>query len=356
MTSNNGSPGAAPGGGGGGQTVNGTTGGAGAAGQVKLTWATESILVMSISSVAGTDQYGNNYTSGFAVYDASNNVVLHEDLDSGITQSFTQDNVMLQQTNTVQSNNGFIQQTHATTSSIGYKCDLAGDAHSRFILAANGEMQWGNGTAGVDTALNRTGSAALGVTGSLSTSTSLTAGTSLAVTGAATVGTTLGVTGNTSLSTLGTSGLATLNSASVTNALSVGTTITATGGTFANQTQIATDTWHAVTPATGWTQATGSNPQMSYKLIAEANSIWISGSMTHSGAPSGGNLMFTLPVGYRPLHAIHVFVGYESSTPIAFQGFQIDTSGNVTIQSTSSSTATTQNFFINAIIPLDLPA
>lgn len=335
MTSNNGSPGAAPGGGGGGQTVNGTTGGAGAAGQVKLTWATESILVMSISSVAGTDQYGNNYVAGFATYDSSGNVLTVLPLTGGET---TTGQVAIDRGLDSSAVNATYSAANPTNAAYAYNAfsstgralstEVTGDSAGRFLIDVNGTMTWGSGSAGRDTTLQRTGTGTLTIT-NLDTTDALSVGTTLGVTGAATLSSTLGVTGNTTLSG----------------------TLTATSGTATSLSQVATDTWNQATAGTGWTQGTGSNPKMCYKFITEKNAVWICGSMTYSGTPSGGSIIFTLPTAYRPASAILISDGYDT-TNSAIVPIEIATNGNVTVQKT---TGANPNVWVNCLLPTDLP-
>lgn len=74
----NGVAGTAPGGAGGGGhggTVNQENGGAGAAGQVKLTWVTTRTLIAAVSAAAGTDSAGNKYPQSISGIDSSGNWV-----------------------------------------------------------------------------------------------------------------------------------------------------------------------------------------------------------------------------------------------------------------------------------------
>lgn len=88
-------------------------------------------------------------------------------IESEFIQVFTADATpMISQSNTtITSNSGFIMQIHDTAGSIGFKCQVSGDAHSRFILSANGEMQFGAGTLGVDTTLERVAAGILATLG-----------------------------------------------------------------------------------------------------------------------------------------------------------------------------------------------
>jgi hypothetical protein len=109
------------------------------------------------------------------------------------------------------------------------------------------------------------------------------------------------------------------------------------------------ESWHTVTPATGWTQGTGSNPPMSYKMLAEKNVVWVSGSMTYAGTPAGGTAMFTLPAGYRPAH---ILIGDAYNTNAsALVGVQVATTGAVT---TFGTVGLNPNVFVDLMIPLDL--
>jgi hypothetical protein len=101
--------------------------------------------------------------------------------DAEIVQTFTADTtpMLMQQNTTVASTNGMIQQTHFSTGSVAWKMQVSGDAHSRYVLLADGSMQWGPGSAGQDTTLRRTAAGVLSVTlGSFSIT---TAGQGLAV-------------------------------------------------------------------------------------------------------------------------------------------------------------------------------
>jgi hypothetical protein len=83
-----------------------------------------------------------------------------------LTQLFTADATpMLAQTNvTVTSNSAFIMQTHFVAASLALKTIVTGDAHSRFLLDAGGQLQWGPGNTGTDTKLARTAVGVLSVT------------------------------------------------------------------------------------------------------------------------------------------------------------------------------------------------
>jgi hypothetical protein len=102
-------------------------------------------------------------------------------IESEIIQTFTADATpMLMQANTtVASTNGFIQQTHFSTGSVAWKQKVNGDTSSRWVLLADGSMQWGPGNAGQDTMFKRSAAGVMSITqGSFSVT---TAGQGLAV-------------------------------------------------------------------------------------------------------------------------------------------------------------------------------
>lgn len=126
--------------------------------------------------------------------------------------------------------------------------------------------------------------------------------------------------------------------------------ITATSGTITNPTLITTDSWHSVTPNTGWT-LTSQNPPLSYRLLPDGNAQLVGSIKFSSGTPSSGAIMCTLPTAYRPIN------GAFYLTPTASDVFLITvaTNGNVTITNWAGFTlGATPSVYINFIYPLNL--
>lgn len=185
--------------------------------------------------------------------------------------------------------------------SIAHAAGVTGEAFDRLRVTVDGEIAIGPGTATRDAFLARTGAGSIGTTN----------GTDFSVSGQ----------------------------------------LTATAGTPAALTQVSTDTWHTATPATGWTQGVAPNPQLSYKLTTEASTAWVVGSMTFSGTAATGQLITTLPVGYRPSTAILVSDGFDTTND-AIVPIEIAVNGNVTVQ---RSTGANPNVWMNCALPLNLP-
>lgn len=187
--------------------------------------------------------------------------------------------------------------TEAASSTVALQSLVTGDPDARFVLTTAGAMAWGPGSAATDVTLARTAAALLTLTGSLTISGALTA----------------------------------------------------TGGTAAAPTLITTDTWHNVTPGTGWSLGVSPNAKCSYRLRPDGE-VEISGDLMFAGTPAGGSLMFTLPVGYRPT-STHAIMGYDVGHSVAF-GVIVNTNGNVNTFATAA--GANPAIFFNAQFPLNL--
>lgn len=110
------------------------------------------------------------------------------------------------------------------------------------------------------------------------------------------------------------------------------------------------ETWHSVTPATGWT-ITGLSPGLSCRLLPDGNTQLEGSIKFSSGTPTSGALMCTLPAAYRPP------TGKFYLTPTASGVFLITiaTTGNVTISNWAGFTlGATPSVYISYTFPLNL--
>lgn len=130
----------------------------------------------------------------------------------------------------------------------------------------------------------------------------------------------------------------------------IGTITAVEPGTGLSRTNVAVaETWHAVTPASGW--ALGTSPAMSVKLGPDGTAR-LEGTIKYSsGTPGSGSTMFTLPAAYRPV------TGKFYLTPTANGIFLISiaTSGAVTISNWATYTlGATPSVYISYTYPLDI--
>jgi hypothetical protein len=109
------------------------------------------------------------------------------------------------------------------------------------------------------------------------------------------------------------------------------------------------ESWHAVTPATGWSLGGSPEEALSYRMLAETNTIWICGATGYAGTPGAGTLIFTLPAAYAPTH-ICIGMAYNSSSSIAV-GIQVAPGGAVLLQ---QAVALNPNLWFNFMVPLGL--
>jgi hypothetical protein len=189
--------GTVPGGGGGGGNGDISGSGAGAGGRVKLTWMTANELVGSIAPAAGTDQYGNSYVAGFAIYNGTGTVLFQAALSGNVTvggtlgvtgvttlgnqevinSANTGGALAISQSVPTTGSPGTvsINESAATNNSVGVY--VSGDADPRFGVTASGKISWGSGAAAVDTDLYRVTAGKLGTDTALAVGTSLVVGT-----------------------------------------------------------------------------------------------------------------------------------------------------------------------------------
>lgn len=133
-----------PGGGGGGGvganlSAGSGSGGNSSAGQVRLTWSTGvPAILMSASTAAITDQYGNSIPAGVQ-----------------ITGSFPTGDMLVVNNTSTNPSNPSVRFTATTAADRVLGIDVSGDTKKRFQINSNGVIQWGTGAANVDTDLFR---------------------------------------------------------------------------------------------------------------------------------------------------------------------------------------------------------
>lgn len=204
-----------------------------------------------------------------------------------LAQTFTADtSAMISQTNvTTTSNSGFIMQVHFNASSSAIKVRVNGDSSSRFIMAADGSMQWGPGSAGTDTLLKR-----------------LAAGV-LAITTGELAGQMVSLDPNT-------------------------------------PTQV--EAWHSGTSllAATWSAATAFN----YRKMPDGTVMLQGQVSTTNAALASGATVLTMPTSYRPLQQVVIATTQQGTTPCSLT---ISTSGVVTAH--FSGTLATPNFSLDMV-------
>lgn len=208
-------------------------------------------------------------------------------LNIELAQVFTADtSAMISQTNvTTTSNSGFIMQVHFNASSSAMKVRVNGDSSSRFIMAADGSMQWGPGSAGTDTLLKR-----------------LAAGV-LAVTTGELAGQMVSLDPNT-------------------------------------PTQV--EAWHSGTSllAATWSATTAFN----YRKMPDGTVMLQGQVVTTNTALASGATVLTLPVNYRPLQQVIVWTTQQGATPVSLT---IATTG--VVQAHFSGTLNVPNFSLDMV-------
>jgi hypothetical protein len=111
------------------------------------------------------------------------------------------------------------------------------------------------------------------------------------------------------------------------------------------------ETWHAVTPASGWTLS-GMLPGLSYRLLPDGNAQ-LEGNIKYSGTPLSGWTMTTLPSAYWPNNQRY----YLTPTGTKIFLITINTNGTVTISDWAGnavSSLTNPSIYISYVYPLNL--
>lgn len=293
-------------------------------------------LIASVAAESGTDDYGNAFQSGFTVYDGSSTYIqVHVNSTVGAPAI------------DMPTGAGSEAYHGSVYTNVGNK----GEANEEINL-------WVVGPGSTDddkqAAIALTSSAKNGSTAAAGelifftpteTTVALWNGSGFTVnSGTLTAGTTS--LGSTSVSSFTDTGNATVD-----GTLTVDGAITATGGTQSSPTLITTDTWHDVTPATGFSLQSGE--PMQYRLRPDGD-VEINGALTcSSGTAESTKTIFTLPSGYQPNRScyfpIAVYPYTSANYGMTLYG-TVNTSGAVSIVFPSTSTITA--IIIGAQFPL----
>ena len=216
---------------------------------------------------------------------------------------------------------------------------VTGDTQNRFVVGADGTLQWGSGSATQDVGLFRSAATVAGLSGSLATTqaAATTVGVSTKVTGDANDRFEVRSDGRLRWGN-GTGSVDTIMYRSAAATL-------ASDGIVANVAGSA-ETWHTATLSGGWTGT------LRYRLLASpAAGVQISSGNLTPGTKADGTTVLTLPAGYRPATATDLVCAVNAMAGATAQSphFAIATTGVVTCWGWGSATGGS----VNGIIPTD---